>query len=205
MKNSLVLLLLSVLAGACAGLPPAPVEERATPETTREASPVTQPGPVYDEPVDTPLPPDMPPPPIPLPRPVPVPLPAPAAGPGWRTVPQEATSISPPFTAETERPAADISDNPAVVALLDDTGRKVEQGDSDAAIRSLERAVRLEPRNPWLWRRLAVLQFKLQQWNQAIALANKSSSLADKWPQLRQANTELTRLAKQALQASGSR
>lgn len=99
----------------------------------------------------------------------------------------------------TERTVKDepgISENPAVVALLDETRFKARQGKAEEAIHSIERALRLEPKNPWLWHRLAVLRFKNHQWRQAVALAEKSNSLSGRYPELRKANTELINRAK---------
>ena len=109
---------------------------------------------------------------------------------------------APPVTAgsEEDRTAEDstgISENPAVIALLDETDFKSKQGNADGAINSIERALRLEPKNPWLWHRLAVLRFQRRQWRQAIALAEKSNSLSIRYPELRKANSELIKQARQ--------
>ncbi|MCA1852611.1 MAG: tetratricopeptide repeat protein [Beggiatoa sp.] len=42
----------------------------------------------------------------------------------------------------------------------------------------LERAIRIEPRNPWLWHRLAVLRLQEGQHALAIELAKRSNVLA---------------------------
>ncbi len=87
------------------------------------------------------------------------------------------------------------SDNPAVIALLDETEFRAGQGDAGAAVGVLERALRLEPKNPWLWHRLALLRFQQERWRLAVALAEKSNSLAAGLPRLLRANLELIRLA----------
>ena len=88
-----------------------------------------------------------------------------------------------------------ISENPAVLALLDDTDLRLSQGNAEGAVSSVERALRLEPKNPWLWHRLAVLRLRQGQWRQAIALAEKSNSLSVRHPELRKANAELIKQA----------
>lgn len=164
-KKYLFSLLIAALlvCGACSNVRQAPVEERQAPDTAAG------------------LPPE----------------PAAQAAPGkpardegdeqWEELP------GPGRTAETGIPAqpGQVSENPAVLALLDDTDLSVSRGNPEAAAGSLERALRLEPKNPWLWHRLAVL--KLEQGNRrlAIALAQKSNSLAAGHPELRRANADL--------------
>lgn len=94
-------------------------------------------------------------------------------------------------SAATVAPAGRFSDNPAVIALLDDTDLMISQGDPGAAAVSVERALRLEPKNPWLWHRLAALKLAQGQWRQAGALAQKSNSLSAGRPALRRANADL--------------
>ena len=88
-----------------------------------------------------------------------------------------------------------LSENPAVIALLDDTDLRLSQGDAEGAASSVERALRLEPGNPWLWHRLALLRFRQGEWRQAIALAEKSNSLSARHPEIRKANAELIKRA----------
>ena len=88
-----------------------------------------------------------------------------------------------------------ISENPAVLALLDDTDLRLSQGNAEGAVSSVERALRLEPKNPWLWHRLAVLRLRQGQRRQAVALAEKSNSLSVRHPELRKANAELIKQA----------
>ena len=103
----------------------------------------------------------------------------------------------------TPAPAPRLSDNPAVVALLDDTDLSLSRGNAEAAVSSVERALRLEPRNPWLWHRLALLRLRQGQWRQAAALAEKSNSLSARHPQVRKANAEVIKRARQQLRGDG--
>lgn len=70
------------------------------------------------------------------------------------------------------------SSNGAVIALLDHADQQAQAGDSDAAAASLERALRIEPRNASLWSRLAVIRLEQGQPDQAEQLALKSNSLS---------------------------
>ena len=70
------------------------------------------------------------------------------------------------------------STNHAVIALLDRAKFDLDAGQREAAGASLERALRIEPRNPWLWYELAQLRLGQGQYAQAVALAHKSISFA---------------------------
>lgn len=114
----------------------------------------------------------------------------------WTELPQP--QAPPPGGAPETGPWAQpgrVSDNPAVIALLDDTDTRLSQGNDEGAVSSVERALRLEPKNPWLWHRLAVLRLQQGQWRQAMALAEKSNSLSIKHPQVRKANAAVIKLA----------
>jgi tetratricopeptide (TPR) repeat protein len=91
------------------------------------------------------------------------------------TTPPSAESTAP---AAQEQPAPVMSENRAVIALLDLARTDNEAGRREAAGASLERALRIEPRNPWLWHQLAQLRLTQGQYEQAISLARKSNSFA---------------------------
>ena len=167
-KYSFSLLIAALLVcGACANVRQAPVEERQEPGTA------------------TGLPPE----------------PAAQIAPGepvrdegdeqWEELP------GPGRAAETGIPAqpGQISENTAVLALLDDTDLSISRGNPEAAAGSLERALRLEPKNPWLWHRLALLKLGQGHRRLAVALAQKSNSLAAGYPELRRANADLIKRA----------
>ncbi len=71
-----------------------------------------------------------------------------------------------------------MSENKAVIALLDRAQTDNTAGQHEAAGASLERALRIEPRNPWLWHELAQVRLDEGQYAQAITLARKSNSFA---------------------------
>lgn len=75
-------------------------------------------------------------------------------------------------------PIAPISGNRAVIALLDRAHQDAGAGRPEAAGASLERALRIEPRNPWLWHELAQLRLVQGQYAQAVSLAQKSNSFS---------------------------
>jgi predicted negative regulator of RcsB-dependent stress response len=84
-----------------------------------------------------------------------------------------------------------MSANHAVLALLDRARTENEAGRRDAAGGSLERALRIEPRNPWLWHELAQLRLAQGQYAQAVSLARKSTSFAGQDRHLQAANWRL--------------
>ncbi len=73
-------------------------------------------------------------------------------------------------------PAPPVNDT--VLALLSDADALASAGNLDAAAANLERAIRIDPRNAWLWNRLAHIRLKQGRYAQAASLAAKSSSLA---------------------------
>ncbi len=73
---------------------------------------------------------------------------------------------------------ASMSENRAVVSLLDRAQAESDAGKHDAAGASLERALRIEPRNPWVWTELAQVRLAEGQYVQAITLARKSNSFS---------------------------
>ena len=85
--------------------------------------------------------------------------------------PEKGASIAPV-------PKATMSDNRAVIALLDRAQADNVSGQREAAGASLERALRIEPRNPWLWLELARVRLFQGLYAQAITLARKSNSFA---------------------------
>jgi predicted Zn-dependent protease len=67
---------------------------------------------------------------------------------------------------------------PAVVALLDHAEAQANSGDLGAAADTLERAIRIDSRNPVLWHHLAQVRLAEDEPLQAEQLATKSNSLA---------------------------
>jgi tetratricopeptide (TPR) repeat protein len=69
-------------------------------------------------------------------------------------------------------------DNPAVVALLNRANQDARAGRHDVAAASLERAIKIDPGNAWLWHRLAGARLDQGRAGEAASLAAKSNALA---------------------------
>lgn len=93
-----------------------------------------------------------------------------------------------PPSAPEARP---VSDNSAVVALMDSARSDIAAGKPDSAVASLERALRIEPRNPLLWQELARLRLQQGQYQQAEGLAARSNAWAGNDKALRAQNWRL--------------
>lgn len=93
------------------------------------------------------------------------------AGQPGQPQPPEAAAIAPVQQAE-------MSQNRAVLALLDHAQTEVNAGQRDAAGASLERALHIEPRNPWVWQQLAQVRLDEGRYDLAISLARKSNSFS---------------------------
>lgn len=89
------------------------------------------------------------------------------------------------------------SNSPTVLALLDQASRQEHSGSTEKAAATLERALRIEPKNARLWHRLAVLRFQQGQFTLAESLAAKSSMLAQGDWSLKQKNAELIEQVRQ--------
>ncbi|MEM7359492.1 MAG: tetratricopeptide repeat protein [Pseudomonadota bacterium] len=89
--------------------------------------------------------------------------------------------------------------SPVVQRLLASAEQQRSQGDTDGAANSLERALRIEPRNAVLWSRLANVRYTQNDWQQAVQLAAKSNTLAASNHQLRRQNWYLMASAYSAM------
>lgn len=96
--------------------------------------------------------------------------------------------------------------NAAVVALLDSAYQQRQQGDLTVAASTLERAVRISPRDATVWHELALVRFKQKKFQLASSLAAKSNLLASKDTNLQYQNWMLIAESKQKLgDAAGAR
>ncbi|MDH5436384.1 MAG: tetratricopeptide repeat protein [Gammaproteobacteria bacterium] len=75
-------------------------------------------------------------------------------------------------------PLDDDNGGEAIVSLLDLSDKQSRVGRLDAAGATLERALRIQPRNPLLWQRLARIRLEQGQLDQADGLAAKAMALA---------------------------
>jgi tetratricopeptide (TPR) repeat protein len=91
------------------------------------------------------------------------------------------------------------SQNSGVLALLEQANQEISAGQYQKADVSLERALRIEPRNSVLWQKLAVVRLNQKEYQQAENLAVKSNVLnpdnkrlrAENWRIIGQARKEL--------------
>ena len=74
-------------------------------------------------------------------------------------------------------PPIQPSKNTAVIALLSKAGDQSAAGQMDEASENLERALRIEPRNPLLWHELARIRLAQGQYKQAENMAAKSNMM----------------------------
>ncbi len=79
----------------------------------------------------------------------------------------------------------------AVQMLMAQARQQKQAGELVAAAGSLERALRIEPKNPVLWNRLAHVRYKQKQYSLAASLAAKSNSFAAQDQALRADNNAL--------------
>ncbi|NNJ95125.1 MAG: tetratricopeptide repeat protein [Halobacteria archaeon] len=96
------------------------------------------------------------------------------------------------------QPPVDRPQPPAVVALLDTAEQQANTGDLEAAAASLERAIRIDPRNPALWYHLATVRLSQGEARAAEQLAVKSNSLSTGNKSQQARNWELIARARRA-------
>jgi len=90
--------------------------------------------------------------------------------------------------------------NPIVVAGLQRDAHKLNQaGESAKAAAILERAIRIQPRNPQLWHELAQVRYTQQRYQQAESLALRSNRYATRQTDLRRANWRLIAKSREKL------
>ena len=91
-----------------------------------------------------------------------------------------------------------VSENPAVLTLVEQARAEAAENKLQSAVATIERAQRLEPRNPWLWQELARLHLAQGDHAQAESLAARSNTWAGSDPALRAANWRLIGAARSA-------
>jgi predicted Zn-dependent protease len=89
-------------------------------------------------------------------------------------------------------------ETPAVASLIDNARLDSQAGRYANAGASLERALRIEPRNPRLWQELAHVRFSQRDYAQAESCAQRSSSWAESDNALRYENWQLIARAREA-------
>ena len=127
-------------------------------------------------------------PPAAEPKPEPVPLPPAAEAPAPVPTPTPA-----PAPAPTPR-----SENIAVAGLMESARADAAAGRLSTAAAAIERALRIEPRNPRLWQELARIRLQQRQFVQAESVAARSNSWAGNDNALRAENWRLIAEAREA-------
>jgi tetratricopeptide (TPR) repeat protein len=103
--------------------------------------------------------------------------------------------LSVPLESEPEISTQPLDSQPIVSPVAQKLLLKAQAqragGAMDAAVNSLERALRIEPRNALLWNRLAEMKYEQQNWQQSVQFATKSNTLAMNDVNLRRQNWNL--------------
>ena len=124
---------------------------------------------------------------------------APAPVPPSPVPPAPAPETAP---APTPAPAA-RQENIAVAGLMETARADVSAGRLSNAAASLERALRIEPRNPRLWQELARVRLQQGQYAQAESLAARSNAWAGGDSALRAENARIIAEARELSGRSG--
>ena len=130
-----------------------------------------------------------------------VPAPGPGSAPGPGQVPSPGPEFGPPLESgpglELPAPPAH-TENLAIAGLLLGARTDAAAGRLVNAAASLERALRIEPRNPRLWQELARVRLKQGDYAQAESTAARSNSWAGSDNALRADNWRLIAHAREA-------
>ena len=136
-------------------------------------------------------------------QPVPAPAPAPETGAGPELPPE--LPPMPPETAPAPQPEARPVPTPmpepapgyhaASEALVEQARREADLGNAAAAGATLERALRIDGNNPWIWIELGHLRLAAGQQAAAESMARKALSLAARDPAARSAAASLLQQA----------
>jgi len=106
--------------------------------------------------------------------------------------------LQPPEQAQAPAPEPAARENIAVASLLEGARTEAAAGRLANAAASLERALRIEPRNPRLWQALARVRLQQGDYAQAESTARRSSSWAGGDSALRSENWRLIAQAREA-------
>jgi Tfp pilus assembly protein PilF len=98
--------------------------------------------------------------------------------------PAESPAVPPPAPAVKQ-------ENIAIAGLMDSARNDAAAGKLGSAAATLERALRIEPRNPRLWHELARIRLRQADYAQAENLAARSNTWAGSDAELRAANQKI--------------
>ncbi len=122
------------------------------------------------------------------------PLPAPVLHPPLPSVPAPVAEpvVSPDLASPPVRVSIPVpQEGKAAGTLLASARQSRQSGQLGQAEMSLERALRMEPRNARLWHEMAQVKFESKEYRQAVQLCIKSNSLAGKDYDLMEQNWQL--------------
>jgi len=109
----------------------------------------------------------------------------------------------PPLSQKYPHTIQESGAGPAVLSLYRKAQDALAAGRADQAEEQLERARRIEPRNPFIWQALAGAKLKLNQPDQAEEFANRSNDLSRGNPWVQNGNWRLIATARQQRGDSG--
>ncbi len=112
-----------------------------------------------------------------------------------RPIPPPGPEISPPPPPVEYKPVS----GPAAALYLE-ADKALQAGRYDAAEMLLERALRIEPRNPHYWYTMAQLKYRQGRYPETVQFCLKAESLAGKNSPLAPRNRELLQQAQRAMQ-----
>ncbi len=116
---------------------------------------------------------------------------------GCATAPDQA----PPDAPAPEAPAPETvqrQESVAVAGLMQSARTETAAGRLSSAAAALERALRIEPRNPRLWHELARVRLRQGEYAQAESMAARSNTWAANDAALRAANQQVIDAAREA-------
>ncbi|MBI2778652.1 MAG: hypothetical protein HYX62_02520 [Gammaproteobacteria bacterium] len=110
-----------------------------------------------------------------------------------KVTPKENAAPPPVASSPAAAPAPEVSQvtSPAVADMLKKAERLVKAKKLGSAVATLERALRLEPKNPVIWHRLASVRQQQGRLAQAADLAAKSNALLGENNPLRAQNDSI--------------
>ena len=117
---------------------------------------------------------------------------------GCAVAPEQSPAPAPVEEALPPPPYVGPRENVAVAGLMESARGDAAAGRLPAAAASLERALRIEPRNPRLWQQLARLRLQQGDYAQAESLAARSNSFAGGDTALRAENQRIIEQARAA-------
>ena len=120
---------------------------------------------------------------------------------GCATSYQTPAPVETPGTSTTQQQvpvAIARQESPAVAGLLESARSDAAAGRLGSAAATLERALRIEPRNPRLWHELAKVRLRQADYSQAESLAARSNTYAGTDTELRAANQKIIADARSA-------